>query len=129
MVQKMAMRVIPGMILVTALAACGGTTPGHTGEPPTSGHSASSAAPASSVRTYPEQAADTALCNTFNTDIKTGDTYDIGQAFQQAQGTVSPKLASDIQVLVNKSGTLQQDMKNQLSVMFDCALVKNGVRP
>ena len=25
--------------------------------------------------------------------------------------------------------TLQQDIKNQLSVMFDCALVENGVRP
>ena len=25
--------------------------------------------------------------------------------------------------------TLQQDINNQLSVMFDCALVENGVRP
>jgi len=129
--QKMAMRVIPGMILVTALAACGGTTPGRTGEPRSSVHSASSAASASpvTVRRYPEQAADAGLCNTFNTDIQTGDTYDIGQALQQAQGTISPKLASDIQVLVNKNGTLQQDMQNQMSVIADRVLVKNGVQP
>jgi hypothetical protein len=31
-------------------------------------------------------------------------------------------------VLVN-GGSLQQDMKNQLQVTFDCALVKNGVQP
>ena len=122
-------QVIPGMILAVALAACGRTAPGHTSESPTSDHSASPAASASPVRTYPEQAADTALCNTYNTDIQTGDNYDIGQALQQALGTVSPKLASDIQVLVNTNGTLQQDMQNQIAVSQDCALAEAGVQP
>lgn len=72
--------------------------------------------------------ADQALCNTFNSDIQSGDTYDIGVALQQAQGTVSPKLASDIQTVVN-GGSLQQDLKNQITVTFHCALVKNGVQP
>jgi hypothetical protein len=123
------MRVIAGMTLVTALAACGGTTSGHTSGPHAPGQSASSAAPASPVRTYPGQAADAALCKTYNSDIQSGDMYDIGLALQQAQGTVSPKLGNDIQVVENENGTLQQDMQNQLAVTFDCALVKNGVPP
>jgi hypothetical protein len=127
--QKMAMRVIPGTILAVALAACDGTALRHTSASAASSHSVSPTAPASPVRTYPEQAADTALCNTYNTDIQTGDTYDIGQALQQALGNVSPKLASDIQVLVNTNGTLQQDMQNQIAVSQDCALAETGVQP
>jgi hypothetical protein len=118
-------RIILGMILAASLAACGGATSGHTSSSPAPGHSASAA----HVRTYPEQKADMALCTTYNSDIANGDTFDIGQALQQAQGTVSPKLANDVGVVVNENGTLQQDEQNQVYVAFDCALAKNGVRP
>jgi hypothetical protein len=124
-------RVLPAAFAVLALAACGGTAGGHASDSHAAGHRASSAAPATSVRTYPDHAADTALCNTYNADIQTGDTYDIGQALQQAEGTVSPKLAYDIQTLVvdSNSASLQMDLKNQVAVTLDCALVKNGISP
>jgi hypothetical protein len=86
------------------------------------------AAPHPSARTYPDQAADVALCDTFNADIQTGDTYDIGAALQQAAGTISPKLAGDIQAVVN-GGSLQQDLMSQLHATQDCALAKVGVQP
>jgi PBP1b-binding outer membrane lipoprotein LpoB len=124
-------RILPVAFAVLALAACGGTAAGHANDSHTARHTASAAAPATSVRTYPDHAADTALCNTYNADIQTGDTYDIGQALEQAEGTVSPKLARDIQALVvdSSSASLQTDLKNQVEVTFDCALVKNGISP
>jgi hypothetical protein len=123
-------KIIPCATLILGLAACGGTTSGHASSSHAAGPSAS-AASATPARTYPDQAADTALCNTYNTDIQTGDTYDIGQALQRAEGTVSPKLARDIQTLVmnSSSANLQTDLKNQVVITFDCALVKNGVSP
>jgi hypothetical protein len=62
----------------------------------------SSPPPAAAVgMTYPNQPADAALCKTYNTDISRGDTYDIEAALQHADGLVSPKLARDIQAVVN----------------------------
>ena len=81
-----------------------------------------------SARTYPDEAADAALRRTYNTDISSGDTYDIGIALQQADGSVSPKLVQDIQAVVN-GATLQQDMQTQFKVTEDCALVTVGVSP
>jgi hypothetical protein len=78
--------------------------------------------------TYPNQAADAALCKTFNTDITSGDTYDIQTALQQAAGLVSPKLARDIQAVVNGT-TFQQDLHAQVKVAIDCGLVQAGVSP
>lgn len=77
---------------------------------------------------YPGRAADAALCRTFNTDIGSGDTYDIEQALLTAAGTASPKLASDMQAAVNGT-TLNQDIKAQVKVTMDCALVQAGVPP
>jgi hypothetical protein len=69
-----------------------------------------------------------ALCNTYNADIQTGDTYDIGVALQQASGAISPKLAVDIQAVVN-GGSLQQDLMRQIHTTEDCVLAKLGVQP
>lgn len=49
-------------------------------------------------------------------------------ALRQADGSVSPKLARDIQAVVN-GATLQQDMQAQVKAAVDCALVKVGVSP
>jgi hypothetical protein len=65
--------VIPGAILALALAGCDGSSVSHP-------KAATSPAATKHVRTYPEQAADTTLCNTYNADIQSGDTYDISQA-------------------------------------------------
>lgn len=119
------MKLLAVALLALALAGCGAAAPAAHPARTTASHGAASAAPA---RTYPDQAADTALCTTYNADIQTGDTYDIGQALQQAEGTVSTKLATDIQTVVN-GGSLQTDLKNQVAVAFDCALAKNGVPP
>ena len=87
-------------------------------------HSSSSAG----ARAYPGRAADAALCKTFNADISSGDTYDLDQALLAAAGTVSPKLAGDVQAVVNGT-TLNQDLKAQVKVTMDCALVQAGVPP
>ena len=42
---------------------------------------------------YPAEAADKALCTTYNADIKSGDTASIQAALDQADGSVSPGLA------------------------------------
>lgn len=124
-VRQVAPLIVAVATVTVGLAGCGG------GGPATAAvHSATPhAAPAHTVvRTYPDEAADAALCKTYNADISNGDTYDIGTALQQAGGSVSPKLAQDIQAVVN-GGTLQQDMQTQLKVAVDCALVKVGVSP
>jgi hypothetical protein len=78
--------------------------------------------------TYANQAADAALCKTYNADITNGDTYDIQTALQQAAGSVSPKLARDIQAVVNGT-TMQQDLNAQIKVAMDCALAQAGKSP
>jgi hypothetical protein len=118
--------IVIAAILALGLAACGTAAAGSSSHSTAPGHHAS---PAAHVRTYPEQAADKALCSTYNSDIANGDTYDLGQALQQAQGTVSPKLADDIAVVVNESGTVQQDLINQVHVAEDCAVASVGVPP
>ena len=90
--------------------------------------SSPSAVASAAAKTYPDQAADTALCKTYTTDISNGDTYDIQVALEQVAGSVSPKLARDIQAVGNGT-TLQQDMQNQLKAAMDCALVQAGVSP
>lgn len=90
--------------------------------------SSPSAVASAAAKTYPDQAADTALCKTYTTDISNGDTCDIQVALEQAAGSVSPKLARDIQATGNGT-TLQQDMQNQLNAAMDCALVQAGVSP
>jgi hypothetical protein len=84
--------------------------------------------PAAPAAGDPNQVADAALCKTFNADISSGDTYGIQAALQQAAGSVSPKLARDIQAVVNGT-TLKQDMRAQIKVAMDCGLVQGGVSP
>jgi hypothetical protein len=115
----------PKFVVVVSAAAivlvgCGtAAPPAHHSRPKSAVH----------ARTYPGQAADAALCRTYNADMQAGDLYDLGNALQLAQGNVSPKLADDIATVVNSNGSLQQDMQNQLAVTEDCALVVNGVQP
>jgi Protein of unknown function (DUF2510) len=99
--------------------------------------SASASAPASASAsaaaspeptTYPGQAADAALCKAYDMQMASGDTFEVQIALQQAAGSVSAKLAEDIQAVVN-GRTLQQDMQRQLQVAMDCALVQAGVSP
>lgn len=118
-----------GAILAAALglAACGSASDA-TASPTVAPGSQTAVAPRPSTRTYPGQAADVALCNTFNTHIQTGDAYDIGVALQQAAGTISPKLATDVQAVMN-GGSLHQDLIRQIHVIGDCALAKVGVQP
>lgn len=78
--------------------------------------------------TYPDHAADMALCKAHHTDIQSGDTYDISLAPQQATGTVSPKPARDVQAVLNVT-TVNQDLKAQVNATLDCALVKGGLPP
>jgi Protein of unknown function (DUF2510) len=87
-----------------------------------------SAAASTAPRTYPDQAADSALCKTFTTDIASGETFEIQTALQQDVGSVSAKLARDIQAVVNGT-TLQQDIQRQVQVAVDCGLVQAGVSP
>ena len=117
---------VAGAAAISAgLAACGGGTV-------TAARSSLASPQATSAgaagKTYPDQAADAALCKTYSADISSGDTYDIQMALQQAASPVSPKLARDIQAVVNGT-TLQQDMQAQVKVAGDCALVKVGVSP
>jgi hypothetical protein len=77
---------------------------------------------------YPAEAADKALCTTYNADIKSGDTASIQAALDQADGSVSPGLAKDVQAIVDGS-SLSQDMTNQIHVAMDCALVSVGKAP
>jgi len=107
------------------LAACGSGPATAARSSPAAPRTAAAAA---ASRTYPDHVADAALCRTYSADVSSGDTYDIGTALQQAEGSVSPKLAQDIQAVVN-GGTLQHDMQAQVKVAIDCALVKVGVSP
>lgn len=117
---------VAGAAAISAgLAACGGGT--------ITAAQFSSASPRTTLaatvgKTYPDQAADAALCKTYNADISSSDTYDIQMALQQADGSASPKLARDIQAVVNGT-TLQQDTQAQVKAAMDCALVKMGVSP
>ena len=60
--------------------------------------------------------------------MASGDTFEVQIALQQAVGSVSPKLARDIQAVVD-GATLQQDMQRQVQVAVDCGLVQAGVSP
>jgi hypothetical protein len=110
-------------IVSAGLCGCGGAA---TTSAAVSSHSAS---PAAQSSTYPDHAADSALCATYNTDIASDDTPDIQTAVQQAAGSVSLKLAKDIEAVVNSDGTEQQDELALIKVAEDCALVKVGKSP
>ena len=111
-----------GIIMISALG-------GHSASAAPAAHpSASAPAAAPKSATYADQAADKALCGTYNTDIKTGDTASIEAALQQAGGSVSPGLAKDMQVVVT-GGSVSQDVKNQVNVAMDCGLADAGTAP
>ncbi len=73
---------------------------------------------------YPAEAADKALCATFNA----GDTASIQAALDQAGGSVSPGLAKDVQAALDGS-SYSQDVTAQIHVHMDCALVSVGKAP
>ncbi|MGH3260207.1 MAG: hypothetical protein ACRDOU_33215 [Streptosporangiaceae bacterium] len=78
---------------------------------------------------YPDHAADAALCKTYNADLANYDTPGIQAAVQQAAGSVTGKLAKDINAVVNAGGTEQQDALTLVHVAEDCALVSVGKAP
>lgn len=117
-VRKLPVLLLAGVVLT---AGCGTAQPVHSRIQPLTRRSSSSSG-------YPGERADEALCKTYNADIQSGDTYDISQALQEALGTVSPKLAQDLQAVVNGT-TMSQDLKAQVHVTLDCALVKEGIPP
>lgn len=78
---------------------------------------------------YPDRAADQTLCNAYHTDSNSGDWQDLGQAVQQAEGSVTSTLADDILNVVNNQGSLHQDEQDMLYVTMDCALVQVGKQP
>ena len=90
---------------------------------------ATATAAAPSATSYPDQAADQALCNTYQSDIAEGDWQDLAQAVQQAEGSVTPALASDVMNVANGQGSVQQDTQHMVYVSMDCALVQAGKQP
>ncbi len=115
--------------LIAIIAATGGSHPAAASHPAASARPSASAPAAPKSATYPDQAADKALCATFNADMKTGDTASVQAALDQAGGSVSPGLAKDIQAVTSENGTVQQDEATQLNVVMDCALVDAGKAP
>ncbi|MGH3226328.1 MAG: hypothetical protein ACRDPY_47915, partial [Streptosporangiaceae bacterium] len=99
-----------------------------TASPPAPRRTATAAA-AAQASTYPDHTADAALCKTYNADIASDDTLDIQTAVQDAAGSVSLKLAKDIEAVVNADGTVQQDEMTLIKVAEDCALVSVGKSP
>lgn len=84
---------------------------------------------ASPANADPNRAADTVLCRTYNSDLTAGDTYDLQATLQQDAGTVSPKLMEAMHAVVNSGASLQKDLKTQIKVTADCAMVHSGVSP
>lgn len=109
-----------GIIMISALG--GHSAPAKAAAPAAHPSSPAATAPAKAkATTYPAQAADETLCTTFNTDMTSGDTTDVATALQQAGGSVSSGLAKDVGVVANESGTVSQDVTNQLHVAMDSA--------
>jgi hypothetical protein len=127
---------ILGVALVLAalsIAGCGSSTPKTA--PSAASHSSrsSSSAPTATVTPfssgYPQQAADEALCSTYQSDSTSGDLQAMAQAVQQAGSPVSPVLAHDIMNVVNNPGSLSQDEHNMVYVAMDCGVVAAGKQP
>jgi hypothetical protein len=92
--------------------------------------SAASSAPAAPASPgYPQQAADEALCSTYNSDSTPGDLQAIAQAVAQAGSSVTPVLAHDMLTVVNNPGTVAQDEHNMVYVALDCGMVSAGEPP
>jgi hypothetical protein len=119
-------------VLVLALTACGGSQVTH---------SPSTSAPSVSVRTpkgtpsppaassgYPQEAADKALCTTYQTLIQSGDSEGIRAAVAKAGSTVTTSLATDMLRAANGT-SFQQDEQNQVYVAMDCGIVAAGRQP
>jgi hypothetical protein len=89
------------IIIVVSIATNGSHPTSATSTPPTTSAPAS---PAKSMpaAAYPAEAADKALRDTYNTDIKSGDTASIQAALHQAGRSVSPGLAKDIGVVTRQ---------------------------
>ena len=134
-IAPLVLAVLIGLEVINGIAHAGQrpATAAQPASPPASTAPAKPASPPASSpgksAAYPDQAADKALCSTFNTDMTAGDTTDIQTALDQAGGSVSPGLAKDVQVVVNNPGSVSQDEKNQLNVAMDCGLVDAGKAP
>jgi hypothetical protein len=124
------MRYIALIVLVLALAACGGSQVTHS--PSTSAPSVSAStpkgtpSPPAASSGYPQEAADKALCTTYQSLSQNGDFADIPVAVASADGSVTQNLAD---VMSRQGTTLQQDEQNDVLVAANCALVSVGKSP
>jgi hypothetical protein len=75
---------------------------------------------------YPNEAADKALCATYQSLSQSGDFADIPVAVASADGSVTQNLAD---VMSRQGTTLQQDEQNDVLVAINCALVNVGKPP
>jgi ABC-type glycerol-3-phosphate transport system substrate-binding protein len=123
----------PAICLAAALglAACGGNAAKASSTSVT--HPPASPVAASPVAASPELTADKAMCKTFNANIGNGGEYQIAQVLANSS-QVSYKLRQDItKVLTPNSGSIRAQMKSdlraQIWVSFDCAMVNVGRAP
>jgi hypothetical protein len=113
------------LALVLCLAACdAGSHPSAITE--TRGNPSSTAS--TDMPNNPAVAADRALCDVYNANIGNGDIPAIAQALAAVPTDVTPKLAHDI-MLVTTGTSLSADLRNQVLVTLDCAIVKTGGTP
>jgi hypothetical protein len=121
------------IVLVVVITAVGGkgtpkaspTTSSVTSAPATP----TAPTPSASSSGYPQEAADQALCTTYQTLIPSGDIEGIQAAVAEAGDTVTPSLAADMLRVANTNGTIQQDEQNQVYVAMDCGIVSAGRQP
>jgi hypothetical protein len=108
---------------VLTLAACSSA---HPSLKPAHHSTPATATPTPSATGYPEEAADKALCATYQSLSKNGDFAGIPVAVASADGSVTKNLAD---VMSRQGTTLQQDMQNDVLVAENCALVSVGTPP
>jgi hypothetical protein len=108
---------------VLTLAACSSA---HPSLKPAHHPTPATATPTPSATGYPKEAADKALCATYQSLSQNGDFAGIPVAVASADGSVTENLAN---VLSRQGPTLQQDEKNDVLVAENCALVSVGKPP
>lgn len=123
----MYVRVVAPLIFTLALAACSSVA--STSTPPSSHPALSSTASASSSSGYPKEAADTALCATYQALTQGGDFPGVRDAVAGAGSTVTRVLATDMLRVADETGTIQQDEMTLIRVDEDCAIAQAGSPP
>jgi hypothetical protein len=113
------------VIAALALAGCASTSTSSSSTSAAPAHS-TAAAPSASSSGYPQEAADKALCTTYQSLSQNGDLAGIPVAVASADGSVTQNLTD---VMSRQATTLQQDEQNDVLVAENCALVSVGKPP